>query len=246
MRADGENWLLLDEHVRHTPAVIVPVSSTSIAESGEMGLADTATFICAGGAIVVNQVIGLVTVYARKKKWGQIAGVEIGRLGDEKVKLWYDIGDEFATGDRAVEKTARLHFGHVLFVTALRSRKGLRFVVKTGKWGRATLTPERLEDFTKVWRRWDGRYLRGDYSQSEGKQFDEKSVEIDEGDTQSSSTTLNADDIEDEKSIWWLDDEDEKSTWETVRKINVCGGVLGGNWNPIKVKVTQEVERSYR
>lgn len=67
------------------PAIIVPVSSTSIAESGEMSLADT--FICAGGAIVVNQESDLVTVYARKKKWGQIARVEIGRLGDKKVKL---------------------------------------------------------------------------------------------------------------------------------------------------------------
>ena len=192
------------------PAAIVPVSSTSIAKSGEMGLADT--FICAGGAIVINQESDLVTMYARKKKWGQIARVEIGRLGDEKVKLRWDIGDEFTTGDCAMEKTARLHFGHILFVMTLCSRKGLRFVVKTGKWGWATLTPKQLKDFTGVWRRWNGGYRGGDDRQSKGKQFDKKSVEIDKGDTQSSSTTLNADDIEDEKSIWWWDDKEEVQT----------------------------------
>lgn len=149
-----------------------------------------------------------------------------------------------------MEKTARLHFGHVLFV-----RKGLRFVVKTGKWSRAMLTPEQLKDFTGVWRRWNGGYHRGDDRQSEGKQFDEKSIEIDEGDTQSSSTTLNADDIEDGKSIWWWDDEEEVQTdGETItgdgeedKCVSWNGKPMSGeNKAPIKIWVTQEVEHSYR
>ena len=117
------------------------------------------------------------------------------------------------------------------------------------------LTPEQLKDFTRVWRQWNGGYHRGDDCQSKGKQFDKKSIEIDEGDMQSSSTTLNADNIEDKKSIWWWDNKEEVQTdRETIvgdgeeDKCVLWNGrpMLGKNKAPIKIWVTQEVKCSYR
>jgi len=83
-----------------------------------MGISFFNTFVCANSTIVVNRKAELVTVYGPKpNNGGHITQETICKLADQKIHLWLDIDDEFATNDPCtLEKTAASYFPHILFL----------------------------------------------------------------------------------------------------------------------------------
>lgn len=159
------------------PHIAVPLSNASVAAGCATGLGLFDAFVCAQGTIIVDKTADLLTVYFPKRNDGNPTTPQTVERTEDNVYL-LDIDNQFSTGDPcALEKTAAAYFGHVLFLAASPSPRGLKFLVHTRKGTCATLTSQQLSNFMDIWSRRDGRFILKDEVWEQGFEEDRSSMD---------------------------------------------------------------------